>query len=143
MNTDTVSLLKEINSGCKMAIDSIDQIKEFTKGDELKRLIDEYRDEHVGLKERSAKMLESAEEECEKPNVMASAFSWFSTEMKMTMNNEDSQVAKIMMDGCNMGIQSIGEYVNKYATASKEAQDLARELIRSEEEFSKKMEKFL
>ena len=42
-----------------------------------------------------------------------------------------------------MGIQSIGEYLNKYHNACDNAIKLAKELIRSEEEFSKKMENFL
>ena len=55
---------------------------------------------------------------------MASTMSWLTTEIKMMMHNEGSQIAKIVMNGCNMGIQSIGENLTKYKTASEEAKKL-------------------
>lgn len=48
-----------------------------------------------------------------------------------------------MMDGCNMGIQSVCEYENKYESASKEAKDTAHELVKIEKDFMEKMERFL
>jgi len=40
-----------------------------------------------------------------------------------------------MIDGCNMGIKSVSEYINKYKTASKESVDLAKKLVKAEQEF--------
>ena len=57
--------------------------------------------------------------------------------MKMMMHNEASQIAKIMMNGCNMGIQTIKENITKYKTASEEAVKLAQKLIKVEEEMWK------
>lgn len=37
--------------------------------------------------------------------MMAAAFSRMSTGMKMLMKDDNRQAAKILMDGCNMGIQ--------------------------------------
>ena len=59
---------------------------------------------------------------------MASAFSWLSTEMKMMFKDDNNQIAKIMMNGCNMGIQSISEDINKYSNASSESVSLAKSL---------------
>ena len=42
----------------------------------------------------------------------ASAFSKMTTEMKLMMKDDSSQVAKLVMDGCNMGIQTLGGYIN-------------------------------
>jgi len=63
--------------------------------------------------------------------------------MKMMMHPSDHEVAKIMMDGCNMGIQSVSEYVNKYHDASQESQDSAKKLIKIEEEFMREMKGFV
>lgn len=143
MNNDTAMLLKECNSGCKMAIASIDQIVNYTDDKKLIFLLNDYKDEHASIMKRSKQRLKEAGMEDEKPNPMASAFSYLSTQFKMTMKNDHTQLAKIMMDGCNMGIQSIGEDIKKYSTADSESKTLARELIRSEEEFGKKMEQYL
>lgn len=143
MNEDTVKLLKECNSGCKMAMNSIDQIQQYVGDENLQKVLDHYKDLHAKLKEKSGTMLEEAGERDEKPTMMASAFAWMTTEVKMAIERNHTQIAKIMMNGCNMGIQSIGEYRSKYGGASKEAADLAGDLIHLEEDFSKSMEKYL
>lgn len=143
MNEDSIKLLKECYSGCTMAINSIDQVQEFVKDDSLLTLLEEYKKEHEHLKEQSCEFLNKAGEDGKTPPVMASAFSWITAEMKLLIKNDNTNIAKLMMDGCNMGIQSIGEFLNKYHNACDNAIKLAKELIRSEEEFSKKMENFL
>ena len=30
------------------------------------------------------------------------------------IHDDSSQIAKLLMDGCNMGIQSIGKFLNEY-----------------------------
>ena len=45
----------------------------------------------------------------------------------------------IMIDGCNMGIKSVSEYINKYKTASNESMDLAKKLVKIEKEFMDKL----
>ena len=131
MASQTVELLKECNSGCKMAINSMDQILDYVKNEKQLELIHSYE-----------QLMLNGEKEAE-PGLMASAMSWISTEMKMAMKGSDSQAAKIMMDGCNMGIQSVAEYLNKYIGASKESKELARELLKVEESFMKEMKQFL
>lgn len=143
MNEDSIKLLKECYSGCTMAINSIDQVQEFVKDNSLLELLEEYKNEHEHLKEQSCEFLKKTGENGKTPPVMASAFSWITAEMKLLLKNDNTHIAKLMMDGCNMGIQSIGEYLNKYYNACENAVKLAKELIRSEEEFSKKMKNFL
>ena len=75
--------------------------------------------------------------------MVATAFSWLSTETKLIMKNSDNQITKVLMDGCNMGIQSISEEMNKYPEASKEAKKLADKLVRLEEEFMQELKSFL
>ena len=143
MNSDTINLLKECSSGCRMAENSINQIEEFVQNTELKDLLEAYKDEHLSIKEKIDNLLASDNKAGKEPGMMASAFAWITTEMKMNIKNDANQIAKIMMNGCNMGIQSLGENLTKYPEASNEAVLITKKLIRSEEEFHKKMEKFL
>ena len=53
------------------------------------------------------------------------------------------KTAKILMDGCNMGIQSICGFRNQYAGASRESMDLADRLIRTEEALRDEMKAYL
>ena len=43
MNDHTIALLKECNSGCKMAVNSMDQIRKYITDSRLENLIDIYR----------------------------------------------------------------------------------------------------
>lgn len=143
MENQTVSLLDECNSGCKMAINSIEQVRDSVKDGKMANILDAYEKKHHELEDESSKQLEMMGEKEKEPGLMASAMSWVSTEAKLMMNEDDHQIAKIMMDGCNMGIQSIGEYMNKYPEASSQSMDIAKKIIKAEENFMVEMEQFL
>lgn len=143
MNESTICLLKECNSGCKMAIRSMDQIIEYVEDDDLKQVIIKYKKKHEEIQGKVADVLNESGKEEKEPGVMVSAFAWMTTEMKLSMKNNSNQIAKIMMDGCNMGIQSITEYRHQYADASKESDKFAEELVAAETEFAEKLKKFL
>lgn len=143
MNEHTKKLLEECSSGCKMGVNSMNQVQEFIQDGELQKLITRYKKKHEDIEADLTKALEDAKNINDKPGAMASAFSWFSTEMKLMIKGDNRQIAKLMMDGCNMGIQSIGQYVNEYTEASREARGLAETLIKMEEEFMKELKAFL
>lgn len=143
MINQTVELLKECNSGCKMAMNSMNQIMEYVVDEKQAKLIDSYAAKHKEIENRIKKELAKYDKSEEEPGTIASAMSWLSTEMKMMLHDDKNQVAKIMMDGCNMGIQSVGEYMNKYQAASSESRQLAKDIIKVEEDFLKDMEPFL
>ena len=140
---DTQQLLQECNAGCKMAIKSMDQVIEYVGDEKLEKLIEKYKYAHENLEEETGNLLKQMGKEEKEPGMMATAFSWLTTETKLIVDNSDNDITKILMDGCNMGIQSIGEYSNKYTGASEEAKKLADKLIRLEEEFMQELKTFL
>lgn len=135
MNEDTINLLKECNSGCKSATNSMEQVNPYIKNEKLKSIIDKYNDKHIKIGDECHQLLNENHEEEKDPHVMAKAFSWIGTEMKLMMNDDTHKIADLMIDGCNMGIKSVSEYINKYKTASKESMDLAKKLVKIEQEF--------
>ena len=143
MNIHTIDLLKECSSGCEMAMKSIAQVKEYVKDESLEHILDRYSEEHYAILTKVATMLGEDGLESEEPSKLAEAMSWLTTEVKMLMRADSHQIAKLMMDGCNMGIQSVSEYINKYDDASEESEKIAGELIRIEEEFMKELKAFV
>ncbi len=139
MNDDTIKLLKECNAGCKSATNSMEQVQSYLNDDSLKSLIDEYNDKHIKIGDECHQMLNEVHEEEKDPNPMAKAFSWISTEIKLMMNDNSHKIAELMIDGCNMGIKSISEYMNKYKAASQESLELAKKLVQIEQEFMNKL----
>jgi hypothetical protein len=59
------------------------------------------------------------------------------------MNDNTHKIAEIMIDGCHMGIKSLSEYINKYKAASQESLELAKKLVKIEQEFMNELLAFL
>ena len=143
MQDDTVKLLRECNLGCKMAVNSLKQISEYVTNPDLSDLINKSIEQHEKMGNESSEKLAYTGVDEKEPGTMTSAFSWFTTEMKLMMKDTDSEAAKIIMDGCSMGIQSIGEKKNHFQEADKEAQKMASDLIEMEEKLMKALEAYL
>ena len=135
MEEHTKKLLEECNSGCKMAVNSMDQVSEYIEDEKLSQVVGVYRDKHKKIEDKSSELLQRYGETGKEPGAAASVFSWFTTEIKLMLKDDRNQIAKLLMDGCNMGIQSISEDRNKYSGASKESMDLANELVGIEGDF--------
>lgn len=143
MEEVTKKLLEECSQGCKMAVDSMNQVSTHVNGDKLKGVIEDYKDKHEKIGKKVDELLQKGGAGGKEPPMAASAFSWMTSELKMKMKNDDSQISKLMMDGCNMGIQSISGFMNEYVAASGESMALARELVHTEEDFMKELKSFL
>lgn len=135
MNSDTIHLLQQCNAGCKSGTNSMEQVKPYVRNDRLKSIIEEYNDKHIKLGDECHQMLNEYHEAEKDPKVSAKAFSWVGTEMKLMINHDTHEIADLMIDGCNMGIKSVCGYINKYETASTESLELAKKLVRTEQEF--------
>lgn len=143
METHTKKLLEECNSGCKMGINSMKQISDYIKDEKLKELVDEYIRKHQDLEKETSRLLEQSGEEEKSPGPVAAAFSRVTTEMKLMIKDDSSQIAKLLTDGSNMGIQGISKAVNQYSHASTDCVALAKRLIKSEEKFMRDLQPFL
>ena len=144
MNRDTVCLLKECNSGCKCATNSMEQMMPFLKDKpELKKLIEHYNDRHIKIGDECHALLNSVDLDEKDPPSIVKAMSWFSTEIKLLMDDTESRIAGLMVDGCSMGIKSLSGYLNQYSEASEDCRKLTRKLIDLEQEFMDELLKFV
>lgn len=143
MEEQTITLLEECNLGCKMAVNSIDRLKDFVINAELDKVLETYKAKHKELEEESSKLLKEAGQNEKQPDRLAAAFSWITTEVKMMLKDDSTQIAKILMNGCNMGIQSVSECMNKCRDASCASVSLAKKLVKCEEKLMEDMKKFL
>lgn len=133
MENDTLKLLRECDSGVKMAVGSIDEVSSRIKDQELKSLLDKSKEEHSQLGGSISELLASLGDEGKDPGVMAKSMSWIKTNVKLGLNDSDKTVAGLMTDGCDMGIKSLTRYLNEYKGASEIARSTARRLIGIEE----------
>ena len=143
MDEQSRKLLQECSSGCKMGIDSMEQAREFVTEEKLGKVMDEYLEKNRKLDMEIGELLEDAGCDEKEPGAAASAFSWLTTEVKLRLKDDSSQIAKVMTDGSNMGIQSLCKYVNQYEGASHQSMSLAKKLVKTEKDIVKELEQFL
>ena len=126
---DTIKLLRECDAGIKMGTASIHDVMDYVKDEELKKLLEACKDKHRVLERE--------------PNPMAKGMSWMKTNVRLVMNESDATIAGLMTDGCNMGVKSLGKYLNQYAAADEEAKDITRRLMALEEQLAEDVRRFL
>ena len=143
MDEQTRKLLEECSSGCKMAISSLEQITGYIRDTNLKKLVESYISRHKDLEAEAVKALQDSGNDAKDPGSLSSAFAWFTTEMKLTFNDDNTQISKLLMDGCNMGIKTLGERMNTLNQADGSAQSLARKIIKAEQDLMKELQAFL
>ena len=117
MSKDTLELLRECDSGIKMAVGSIDEVSGHIKDEDLKNLLEKSKEEHSQLGGTIKEQLASLGDDGKDPGIMAKSMSLIKTNVKLGMNDSDRTVAGLMTDGCDMGIKSLTRYLNEYKGA--------------------------
>lgn len=139
----TVDLLKECDSGTKMAVASIDEVMDRIKSSALKDMLAKSKKHHSELGNEIHSLLIKYGSDEKDPNLMAKGMSWIKTNVKMTMDDSDKTVADLLTDGCNMGIKSLNKYLNQYEAADQTSKDVCKKLISIEEELLRDLEQYL
>ena len=140
---DTIKLLRECDAGIKMGTASIGEVLEKTTNEKLKKLLEICKEGHEKLKEEIQNKLEQCHDTGKDPNPMPQGMSWMKTNVKLAMDESDATIADLITDGCNMGVKSLSRYLNQYQAADEETKDIAKKLIKQEEELSIHMRSFL
>ena len=126
IQSDTIKLLRECDAGIKMGTASIHDVMDYVKDEELKKLLEACKDKHRVLEREIEELLAS-----------------YGDDVRLVMNESDATIAGLMTDGCNMGVKSLGKYLNQYAAADEEAKDITRRLMALEEQLAEDVRRFL
>ena len=130
---DSIYLLRECDAGAKMAMASLDDVKDRTRNTEMQKILLESRQQHELIAEQIHKLLDSIGTGEKDPSPMARGMSAVKTGVKMGLDDSDQTVADLITDGCGMGIKSLHRYLNQYAAAETIARAVCRMLIAVEE----------
>ncbi len=140
---DTIRLLRECDAGVKMGVSSIDDVLKYVKDEKLKVILEDNKKDHEKLDRELQELLDKYKDEGKDPNPMAKGMSWIKTNVKLAFNESDKTVAGLITDGCNMGVKSLNEYLNKYEAADEVSKDICKKLINLEEELTVQIREFL
>ena len=135
MDTSTYEILKECNSGCRMALNSIEQLAVYLKSQELQDLFCKYKEDYEKMEKESIRFSEGKLQEEKLSEKAAETFAWISAEVKMMLNDDSSKIAEMMIDGA--------EKLNRYPEAEKESISLAKKFEKTCEKLIQDMKKYL
>lgn len=140
---DTIKLLRECDAGVKMGIASIDAVLDYVSSQTLKNFLSDSKNEHEKLDRKIKQLLDSYHDDGKEPNPMAKGMSWLKSNVKLQFNESDSVAADIITDGADMGVKSLNKYLNEYTQADENSKEIAKELIRIEEQLNRDIRRFL
>lgn len=143
IESDTIKLLRECDAGIKMGTASIRDVEDHIKNEEMKKYLLAAKDEHEKLGREMETLLDKYRDDGKEPNPIAKGMSYMKTNMKLMMEDTDSTIADLMIDGCNMGVKSLNRYLNEYKAADEVSKDMAKRLINLEEKMSVELRKYL
>ncbi len=143
MKQDTVKLLKECDAGVKTAVNSIDEVLDDIKSEDLRRIMNDSRRKHQELGDDIHSSLNNLSESGKDPNPMARAMSWMKINWKLAEKPSDSTVANLMYDGCSMGVKSLAKYLNDCASADESSKGYAKKLIEIEDTLMSDLRTFM
>lgn len=126
-----------------MGVSSIDDVLKYVKDEKLKAYLEENKTEHEDLDRDLQELLDKYGDEGKDPNPMAKSMSWIKTNVKLAFNESDKTIAELITDGCNMGVKSLGQYLNEYKAADEKSKDICKKLMNLEEKLTVQMRDFL
>lgn len=140
---DTIRLLRECDAGIQMGVSAIDDVLERVQAPDMYRRLSACKRAHESLKTEINGMLADCHDDGKAPNPLAQGMSWLKTNAAMAMNGSDLTIASLMTDGCNMGVKSLGRYLNQYEAASEDSKDITKRLIGLEQKLSDDLREYL
>ena len=140
---DTIRLLRECDAGIHMGVSAIDDVLERVQAPDMYRRLSACKRAHESLKTEINVMLADCHDDGKAPNPLAQGMSWLKTNAAMAMNGSDQTIASLMTDGCNMGVKSLGRYLNQYEAASEDSKDITNRLIGLEHKLSDDLREYL
>ena len=140
---DTIRLLRECDAGIQMGVSAIDDVLERVQAPDMYRRLSACKRAHESLKTEINVMLADCHDDGKAPNPLAQGMSWLKTNAAIAMNGSDQTIASLMTDGCNMGVKSLGRYLNHYEAASEDSKDITKRLIGLEQKLSDDLREYL
>ena len=143
MNNDTILLLKECDSGLKMAVSSLDEVLDVIKNQKFKEICIASKNKHKTLKKEVDQLLKENQLKEKEPSLIAKSMSWLKMNFKIQMNEDDRTIASLLFEGCSMGIETLYKYLHQYEKASSKVKKVTEDLIEIEKELSQNIQNYL
>lgn len=133
IHRDTICLLRECDAGIQMGTAAIDDVLGYVQSGGFRECLSTCRRHHEQLGKEIEEALARFEDDGKAPNAIARGMAWMKAHAQLAATPTDAAVASLITDGCNMGVKSLGRYLNEYVAADAPSKDIAKRLIALEE----------
>lgn len=138
-----LDFLNYMYKNAQMGIIGIDNVIDKAKGKQLKTLLEKQRVQYEEICNEAEKLLKKEDGTVEGINTMARVSTTFMANMEMAKEPNDSCIAKMMIEGTNKGIIEINEKLNNIPNIPKKIIDLAKKLLKTEQNNLEELKKYL
>ena len=130
-NKDT---LDELNKGCSMGMDAIKYTLDKVEDDSFKKVLENQYKEYDIIHEQIEKIYSNySDENPTETNAMNKAMTWSSVEMKTLMDNSNSKIAELLLQGTNMGIIEGRKLLNHKSELDKDVEKILHDYVNMQE----------
>ena len=143
VNDDTIRLLRECDAGVRMGVSSIEDVLGDIESERMREALLASKRSHEALGAEIEDLLYQYGDEGKEPGIMATGMSKMKTGVKMALEHTDATIADLMTDGCNMGVKSLGRYLNQYKAAEEKVKDITKRLMKEEEDLAANLREYL
>ena len=130
------NFLNELHKACNAAIVGIDNIKTEVKNKDLIALIEKQNNYYESYIKDLKKMAIDYDFTPDDVSCFMKANSFISSKIETMIDNSDSKVAEIMINGTKMGIKQMDELIHEF-------EDCDEKLLNYAKSFKEKLENFL
>lgn len=143
MEKEDINALDEIHKGSCMGMDAIKFILDKIDDLNFKNVIEKQYDNYKKINEEIENIYpEYNEGKPHETSVVTKTMTWYGIEMKTIMDNSNSKIAEILLQGMNMGIIEGKKILNK-KSLNKEVNKIVEEYVSMQEKSVETLKKYL
>ena len=138
-----INVLDELNKGACMGMDAIHFVIDKVEDDEFHKELERQYNGYKKISDRICELYpEYSNDEPHETNAINKVMTWYGIEMRTLLDNSNSKIAELLLQGTNMGIIEGRKLLNNKNT-DKEVEKLVSEYVKNQEEAVEKLKQFL
>jgi len=127
-------VLDELNKGCAMGMDAIDNILDKVEDKNLKEVLEDEYDKYKKMHQRIEEIYpEFSEGEPTETSTMNKVMTSWMTDMKLMTDHSDGKIAELLTQGVNMGIIERKRLLNRKENLDKDVESILKEYVEMQE----------
>ena len=142
-NENEINVLDELNKGACMGRDAIHFILDKVTNKDLKEVLHKQYNKYKEITDKISKLYpEYSEGEPHETNAMNKVMTWYGIEMRTFMDNSDSKLTELLLQGTNMGVIE-GRRLLNHKQTDDNVNSLIQAYVDMQEECVEELKKFL